>query len=158
MKSFQRMQETKVDVATMFFSSTFFFESEETLDGLIRTLELGVRKGGFVVGTGMDGQAMCEFLRDVDAQQLKTMEGAYHIRKLYSGENSNIFGQAIEIHLPNTIVRGQIEYLAWFDLFCARMKARGFDLIESQMFEPPRSLQLVDFSRLFRSFVFRKSF
>jgi hypothetical protein len=172
MKGFAQTREAKVDAGASFFSLTFLFESEAIMDAFITTLKMAVRTGGHVVGTCMDASRTTAFLRQTPTGQSLSLPGVYTFTKEYtdnasdaSGEEDasaavdtprHTFGQVVKVHLDNTIVSEQVEYLAWFDLWQSKMEANGFRLIESNYFAPPESWPLAHFSRLFRTFVFVK--
>lgn len=173
MKGFARTHEPKVDVAVSFFSLTFLFESETIMDAFITTLKMAVRTGGHVLGTFMDAARTTAFLHQTPTGQSLTLPGVYTFTKeytdsvggdaqeIYDGGSDGLdtpheFGQVLKVHLDNTIVSEQVEYLAWFDLWQSKMEAQGFRLIESNYFGPPSSWPLARFSRLFRTFVFVK--
>jgi len=154
MKYFAATKEPKVDVVASFFSLTFLFESEIILDAFIYTIKLSLRRGGVLIGTCMDGGQTVKFLGDLSYGKTLELPNVYNITKLYSDDGTNGYGQQLQIHIDNTIVTNQTEYLVWFDVWKSKLEQNGFKLVSTELFQPPSELELAHFSQLFRSFVF----
>jgi SAM-dependent methyltransferase len=151
----EKMDYKKVDVVASFFSLTFFFENEEELNSLINTIAGNTKIGGYFIGTTMSGDKAYEEFRGLSTIEYKN---CYKIDKLYEDDDKVTFGKKVVIHLEDTIVNRQEEYLVFFDLFVQKMAKRGFSLVQKESFVPldnldPRTARL---SRLNISFAFKR--
>ena len=151
----EKMDYKKVDVVSSFFSLTFFFENEGELDSLINTIAGNTKIGGYFIGTTMSGDKAYEDFRGLSTIEYKN---CYKIDKLYEDDNKVSFGKKIVIHLEDTIVTRQEEYLVFFDLFVQKMAKRGFSLVQKETFVPPDNLdpRTARLSRLNISFAFKR--
>lgn len=145
----------KADIVASFFSLTFFFENEVELDRLVSTVAGTIKKGGYFIGTTMDGGRTYEFLKGKKTMEVKD---CYSIVKYYDDDDRLVLGKKLLIHLEDTIVSEQYEWLAVFDILKEKLEKRGLYLIDTSFFEPPSSVdsRVSSLSRLFRSFVFER--
>lgn len=156
----QHLKGKKVDVVSMFFSLTFFFQNEKMLDKLINTIELSLKDGGYFIGTTMDGDKTGELLSKLDNGEVKDIgPGLVNITKLYN--NVEKFGSKVKVDIINSpIVSDQIEWLVSFDELIKQLALRGINLVESEYFKPCDDSPMTEGQRLFtqlnRSFVFKK--
>lgn len=99
-----------MDVVMMSYSLTFFFESEEKLENLVKNIRHVLKPGGLFIGVGLDGDA-------VDKWDLEKENPVFRIKKLY--DKREPFGSKIEITMKNafTLVDTQTEFLVDFDKF-----------------------------------------
>jgi hypothetical protein len=157
-QSNSRDKSSTVQVASMFFILTFFFENEGSLSRLINTLKSTVVKpGGLVIGTTMDGDKTFERLKG--SQEFHN--SVVTIKKHYNDDEKKVFGKDITININNSIVTDQHEYLVDFEYFKEKMNEEGFTLISSEFFDYRKydktaSASYVDFSNLNRWFIFRR--
>lgn len=151
----EAMDYKKVDIVASFFSLTFFFEREQELSALINTVAGNTKIGGYFIGTTMSGD---EAYKAFKGKSKIEYPGCYKIDKLYEDDGKEEFGKKIVIHLEETIVTEQEEYLVFFDIFKNRMEKRGFELVKLEFFDPPKSLnsQTYDLSKLNMSFAFKR--
>ena len=145
----------RADVVASFFSLTFFFENEHELDRLVNTIAGTIKKGGFFIGTTMDGEKTYEFLK---GKKEIDVEECYKIIKYYEDDDNLTLGKKLLIHLQDTIVSEQYEWLAIFDILKTKLEKRGVYLVSTSFFEPPSSVdpKAANLSKLFRSFVFER--
>jgi hypothetical protein len=181
MNVFAEKKESKMDAAVAFFSLTFAFQNEASLDQWIDTINRTVHSRGIFVGTVMDGARTYELLKpflfnecfmlpsnakeEKDGDKLSqqvTSDNTSHnncfMVKRFKTDPGTCFGNELEIHLQNTIVENQTEYLMWFEILQKKLEKVGFELEVSQFFEPPENwpLEWKTFSGLNRFFVFRR--
>ncbi|MDD4931683.1 MAG: methyltransferase domain-containing protein [Candidatus Colwellbacteria bacterium] len=151
----EAMDYKKVDVVASFFSLTFFFEQDKELTSLINTIAGNTKIGGYFIGTTMSGDETYKMLK---GKSKIDYPGCYKIDKRYEDDDKEELGKKIVIHLEETIVTEQVEYLVFFDIFKKRMASRGFILVESEFFDPPKILnkQTYDLSKLNMTFVFQR--
>ena len=150
----EAMEYKKVDVVSSFFSLTFFFEREKELNALINTIAGNTKIGGYMIGTTMSGDELYKVFKGLSKIEYP---GCYRIDKYYDDDDGEDLGKKIVIHLEDTIVTEQTEYLVFFNIFKERMEKRGFVLIESEFFDPPKNLkQTYELSKLNMSFVFQR--
>lgn len=149
------MNNGKADIVSSFFSLTFFFENENELNSMIDTIASNIKTGGYFIGTTMDGDKAYEEFKN---KTIINHPGCYKIVKHYLDDGVKDFGKKITIHLDETIVSEQDEYLVFFELFKEKLEKRGLYLVESSFFDPPKTLSdsAYNLSKLNMSFVFEK--
>ena len=149
------MNYKKVDIVASFFSLTFFFQNEKELDLLLNTISGNTKIGGHMIGTTMSGDEAYKFFKGKDSIEYKN---CYRIDKKYIDDDVEEFGKKITIHLDETIVTEQDEYLVFFEIFKKKMEIKGFKLVKYIQFNPPSTLNKPagELSRLNFSFVFER--
>jgi len=158
-----------MDVVSSFFSLTFFFESQELLRQLIDTIDKTTKQGSYFIGTTMDGESILNVLEDVgridtginvvlDDKGNVVSKHVQYIEKKYTNLNSTFGRQILIDQGTGRIVDRQIEYPAMFNILAEELDKRGFDLINSDFFDPPDSFPDNErrFIKLNRRFVFKK--
>jgi mRNA (guanine-N7-)-methyltransferase len=148
--------ESLVDLVVSFFSMTFFFKTSNDLNKFANTVSGCLKKGGFFVGTFMDGESAFKYIGNKEKIEIPN---AIKIKREYDyKETIPKFGMPIEISLESETVNNQIEYLSFFDLLVIEMNKYGLELVETKMFNPGNDMsdEIKKFSRLFRSFVFKR--
>jgi mRNA (guanine-N7-)-methyltransferase len=137
----------KVDVVSTFFSLSFFFKNQQSLNELIESFKI-VIPGGHVIGTSVDMTAVSALLNDSKNPDEYISPGrCFQIKRL--GGNKILF------HVEDSIVQDQEEYLVDFNMFETSMRDAGFSQIVSKEFSAANlqgDSQI--FSSLFRQFVF----
>lgn len=147
----------KVDVTSMFFSLSFFFENKNVFDSLIETISQTVIKDGFFIGTTIDGVAVRSALKG----QTQIDLGNVTITKHYDDFEGDIkFEKAIDFiyKTSSTVSDKQREWLVDWDMFVQALSDHGFVLLESGYFKPVLWLNSEDnrLSSLYRNFVFKR--
>ncbi len=142
-------------VISMFFSLSFFFENNETLDKLIATIQnMGPQ---LFIGTTIDGGAVMRLLKGKKSSKVQLEDVS--IKCLNRDENLPI-GTPVIFQYKNsaTVDAEQIEYLVNFPLFVSRMEQAGYELIENELFQPPEFFRNESklFSQLYATFAFQK--
>jgi hypothetical protein len=72
--------------------------------------------------------------------------------------NNTLFNNKIEVFIGGTVLDiPEIEYLVPFNKFVEYLKKNNFELLESHLFVPPKSLPKQEYllSSLYRTFVFK---
>ena len=126
------------DAVSCMFALHYFFESKETLDGLIENLRTIVKVGGYFGGCCFDGQKVFNLLRSVEKGHSSVgMDGdkpVWTITKEYEAEeimaDETSVGMAIDVEFI-TIGAKHREYLVSFDYFKSRMEDIGFGLLNA---------------------------
>jgi hypothetical protein len=164
---YEAIKKTHVDLITMFFSLSFFFENDVLLDRLISTIQkTGPEK---FVGTTIDGKAVVEVLNDNRSVQLEdvTIERDPGDYTQLNPNNIGI-GREITFYYENsaTVDTKQVEYLVDFPMFIRRLKHAGYKPAlparvnnpDNSLFNPPEFFRRESklFSKLYRSFSFEK--
>lgn len=126
------------DVAACMFAIHYFFESEETLNGLLRNLSDTVKVGGTFIGCCFDGDKIFQMLRNVPKGQSKTgQEGDvpiwsimkdYDHAELIPDESS--IGLGIDVNFIS-IGSTHKEYLVPFELLTSKLATIGFRLLNA---------------------------
>lgn len=112
----------KFDVVTQFFSLTFFYESDDKVNGLIKTLQSTLKVGGKYYCIALDGNLVLQqFNKGGNFMQLKTNDNAFVLTRV---ENNP---RKIRIRIDKTLV-DQEEYLVDFDDFISKLERSGFVL------------------------------
>ena len=147
----------KVDIASMFFSLSFFFENNHAFSGLIQTLSKTVIKDGYFIGTTIDGEMVRSALKGQSSLRL----GNVTITKAYNDFTGNIqFGNAIYFKYEGseTVAEEQREDLVDWDMFVDKLSEHGFALQESLRFKPVVWLNSDEntLSGFYRTFVFKR--
>lgn len=139
---------------TLFNSLTFFFESEESLDSLINTIDNLLSPGGSFMGMVMDGYTVRKLLGVKDKVEV---EDSWTISKLTEFTESP-YGNKIYINLNDTIVQNQEEYLVDFSELVRKLEQRGIFLEKSELLTndnlSPSQTKLYS---LYRTFKFKRS-
>jgi hypothetical protein len=146
-----------VDVVSSFFSLTFLFESNLILGKFLDTVVHSLMEGGYFIGTMMEGSKTYRLLEKTKHNESVSL-GQHDIQIIKQYENGQpAYGQAIQIHIKNSIVKDQTEYLAYFSLLEQEMKKRDCVLIKKYDFvgNERMSPYEIEFSQLNISFVFQ---
>lgn len=141
-KIFKFLGNKKVQIGSSFFSLTFF--ENKKLDNLIKTIDTCVDE--YFIGLTMDGSIVN---KSFDQSNIIEIPNLYTIKKISSN--------TVNIHINDTIVSNQDEFLVNFDKFVLLMNKIGFQLI-STLFMTTQNLpsSLIEFSTYQRSFIFKK--
>lgn len=148
----------KFDVLSMFFSLTFFFETENKLRSLVNVIDFFLKDGGYFIGTVMDGEKVALALQNID--EIKTNE--YVITKKYDKiELNNIgYGKKIYIQMYNSrTLNGQYEYLVDMKELMRLLKEKHIYSCGIDVFEQSKKYtkETRFFSSLNKTFVFQKN-
>jgi len=121
-----------IDNVASFFSLTFFFQSEDVLNGLINTLRL-LPVGGKFFGIVLDGQRVRTLLGGNDKFECDS----FNIAKKYESASHGAFGLKIVTSITDgaSMVKNVQEYLVDFDLLVKRLAHFGFKLHHSEFLE-----------------------
>ena len=124
------------DVAACMFALHYFFESKETLNGLLDNLADTVNIGGHFIGCCFDGEKVFDLLRGLGRGQTKTGEEddklIWSITKEYDAdylsEDDESIGHAIDVTFIS-IGMTHREYLVPFRVLQRKLAERGFRLL-----------------------------
>jgi hypothetical protein len=123
------------DVVTSMFAFHYFFESKDTFDTIMRSIDNNLKHGGYFIGTMFDGNSIKNILQN----SFYTVKDGDDIKfniEAYKPLNDNPFGNKIGVYLKDTVLDEPMdEYVVYFDKFVDIMKSRGYELEESKMFE-----------------------
>lgn len=126
-------------IACSFFSLGFFFDKPDHIDQLISKLGKAKR----FIGCTIDGQQM---------RKLGRVKNDIF-------ETSPINATSLKFHMTgDTTVQDQTEYYVDWPLFIEKMKDNGFEIVEDELFTPPKYFNKDQalFSSLYRRFVFER--
>jgi len=155
------------DVVTSMFAFHYFFESEDTFNTIMRTIDNNLKEGGYFMGTMFDGDSLKGVMnRGVDNYELKDNNDVKFSIKLYDSLTDKIFGNKISVYLKDTVLDEPMdEYVVYFNKFVDIMNERGYELVESELFNKLYdnlnvNIKLSDVEKgvsyLNRNFVFRR--
>ena len=112
------------DVITLMLSLSFFWESSEILDGLVETIQRGLKIGGTILFLTIDG--------DIVSQVFNPIFGGTTFKELILGSVCTIQydwtagSNKIFIDIKDSIVRNQEEYLVRLSDLTIRLNKYGF--------------------------------
>lgn len=130
-----RLGISQVDVVASFFSLTFFFDSEDTLNGLMETIRICTNTYTKFIGTYMNGRLVENVLNKYDKKGFDV--GFFSIK--YDVTGSVYYTPRVIVNIPETIVdvEGvQYENLVYMDYIKNKMKMMYFSCIDDQQFLP----------------------
>lgn len=121
------------DVITSMFAFHYFFKSLDTFNVIMKSIDNNLKTGGYFIGTMFDGNSIRNILKNGD-YILKDGDVKFSI-KSYDGLTDDLFSNKINVYLKDTVLDVPMdEYVVDFDKFVNIMKIRGYDLIETKMF------------------------
>lgn len=140
------------DTVCSFFMLSFFYDSERTLDKFVDTVASRLNTNGYFIGTMIDNHRK---------QYDGTYDGDIEIRRNHETNNCNKssafkYGVKVQIKFPGCL--DQTEYESSFSELYTKLKQRGIQLIESEIFESRDYLSSDEnrYVSLYRFFVFKK--
>jgi hypothetical protein len=149
------------DVVTSMFAFHYFFETEETFNTIMKSIDNNLKEGGYFMGAMFDGESLKSVLRNGDYKLSDNGEVKFNIN-VYKSLTDNVFGNKIGVYLKDTVLDEPMdEYVVYFDKFVDIMKVRGYELIDTRMFnELDKNSKLNDIEKgvsyLNRYFVFKR--
>jgi hypothetical protein len=142
----------KASCVSIFNALTFFFENEETLNSLINTISNLLELNGYFIGMVMDGN----LVRKILTNRTEISDYGWKITKKSEFTDSP-YGNKIEIHLEDTIVTNQTEYLVDFDELTNKLSEKNIVLDTMYVLENKElSLSQEKLNSLYIAFVFKK--
>lgn len=112
--------EKSVDVISFMLSLTFFWENRKTFNKLVDIIRKVLKPGGEILFFVMDGTIVEQKLRDnpgnksILSKELKNSLGMKLKLGKWKGKDSH-FGRDVYIHIDDSIVQDQTEYLAYIE-------------------------------------------
>ena len=142
------------DMVSMNFALNYFWETEETASRILESVSQNLRPGGVFIACWTDGAA-------VDAYDGRSTY--LQLRKLYDSPEE--FGAKYTFSLRDTVTSGDsvdtangiVEYLVTLQSLARLADRFGLVFVDSWMFEPRRSFEGHEASRLFQYAIFTKS-
>ena len=145
------------DIIVCNFTLHYFFESEEKLDNAMINISNRLKKGGYFIGTSLDGRFI---------EEHKDNSEYYKIDKEYTSKEDK-FGKGYRFSLNDNPDSGiyfnenkQIEYVVDVETFIQKANKVGLRLIYIKPFENYKMINLKDWekyiSNMYFSFVFYK--
>jgi hypothetical protein len=132
---------SQAEVMATFFSMSFFFKDQATLDALVKTIVGNMTVGGVAIGTMMDGQRAFEQLKAGGGTMTDPgAEKCYYIKQKFPEDVVSVgVGNAIGINLSGTptVQNEQQEWLAPFEVLQGELEKRNVFLVESLFFDDP---------------------
>lgn len=152
----------KFDTIASMFAFHYFFESKDTFETIMTSIENNLKDDGIFMGTMFDGEQMRNLIKKDDFKLIDNSK-ELRFRVALLNESTDFFGNKISVFLKDTVLQDPMdEYLVYFTKFVEIMKLRNFELIESKMFKELyvdtfklNSIEKV-VSFLNRTFVFKK--
>ena len=151
-RGYKSSYDTPPGYITIFNALTFFFESEESLNALIDTIDSLLPSGGSFMGMVMDGDAVKQMMGTLDTIE----QVSWKIKKMGDFTESP-YGNKIYIDLEDTIVQNQVEYLVDFKEFTKKLAEKGIhvdtvEMLSSKNLSPSQSALY----NLYKTFKFKK--
>jgi ubiquinone/menaquinone biosynthesis C-methylase UbiE len=120
-------RDIKFDIVTSMFAFHYMFDTEESLNTVLSSIDNNLKIGGYFIGCLFDN-ALLEGLSN------KTSE-YFSVKKIDPNCNS-FYGNKIEVFINETVLdKPTIEYIVNFQQLIAIMFTRGYRLLESETFD-----------------------
>jgi predicted NAD-dependent protein-ADP-ribosyltransferase YbiA (DUF1768 family) len=127
------------DVCEIMFALHYFFESQESLDGIIKNIRDTLKKGGYFIGCCFDGEKVFDALRYIPENgSLTGMDGGselWKITKRYSATDlttgAESIGLGIDVEFISIGTENR-EYLVPFKMLTERMAEIGCELLNAE--------------------------
>jgi hypothetical protein len=152
-----------MDVITSMFAFHYFFESEDTFNVIMETIDNNLKVGGYFIGAMFDGDLIKELLNTSETYELTDKDNIKFKLQRYDNLTDSLFGNKISVYLKDTVLDEPMdEYIVYFNKFINEMNRRGFELVESELFSDlyDEKYNLNDIEKnisfLNRTFVFKK--
>ena len=118
----------KVDVVSLMLSMSFFWESEEVLNGLLETISRNLKVDGTLVFLTIDGDAVKNMFYPIFGGFTLTKQKLGPATIEYDPDQPLIKGKgsAVYFDISDTIVKGYHEYLVFLNDFQQRLEEKGF--------------------------------
>lgn len=152
------------DVITSMFAFHYFFESKDTFNTIMSSIDNNLKIGGYFMGTMFDGDLISNLVKDSEKFELIDDNKVRFRLNRYFPLTQNLFGNKLSVYLNETVLDEPMdEYIVYFNKFVAEMRKRGYELVESKLFNEynPSSFNLNEVEKrvsfLNRSFVFKRT-
>lgn len=135
------------DIVSCQFALHYFFESPHIFNTFIESVKVGLKNNGIFICSLFDGLQVYDLCKNKDNVQLNSKDTSYHGFQIIPEYDDNITLDALrkqEFSIAiNAVLLGddQVilktstkEYIVFADLFVNRMKAHGFILVETRLF------------------------
>lgn len=147
LQNFLNVMNDKFNVVSCQFAIHYFFENDEILDIFCDNVDKVIKKGGYFIGTTLDGYMVKEMLKKENkTATYKDGEIVWEDEKITAKINDNLvwmiknkkvnlendnigLGQKISVYLE-TINREYDEYLVDFNILEDKLEERGIKLLE----------------------------
>jgi mRNA (guanine-N7-)-methyltransferase len=132
------------DVVSCMFALHYFFKTEQTFNTIVESITNNLKNGGIFMATLFDGDSIINRLNypfndheHFNIQQINKTDPSQD--KTCFGLDT-LFGNTINVSIKDTTLNNSmnynpnIEYIVNYMGFVNLMKSKGFDLVESRMF------------------------
>jgi len=139
-KIWKEMDKKEYDIGTCQFALHYFFESQETLTGLLMNISQTIKVGGFFAGCCFDGKMVFDKLLDKTLINCNDKSGRRiwciqkHYKKIEFPDNRQSLGYRISV-FQESINSFIDEYLVNFEFFRECMELIGFFPVADDTFE-----------------------
>ena len=124
------------DSVLCMFALHYFFDKEETFNGLLKNISETLKIGGYFVGANFDGDAVFNFLRGTKTHESIRGEDdksvLWEITKEYESDelpqDSSVFGMAVDVEFISIGAKHR-EYLVPFEFLKKKMATIGCELV-----------------------------
>jgi hypothetical protein len=130
----------------------------------ISTIDNNLKMNGYFIGTMFDGELISNLVKETEQFELVDDDKVRFRIKSYGKLSKSLFGNKLSVFLNETVLDEPMdEYVVYFDLFVNEMRKRGYELVESKVFneEYNTKYNLNDLEKrisfLNRSFVFKRT-
>jgi mRNA (guanine-N7-)-methyltransferase len=121
-------REVKFDIVTSMFAFHYMFDTEQSLNNILTSIDNNLRIGGFFIGCLFDNQALQNLLTSGFKSE--------HFRIVKKDPNcEEFYGNKIRVFIGETVLdKPTEEYIVNFNELTVLIESRGYKLIETQMF------------------------
>ena len=150
------------------FGIHYFFESEKTVENIINTLDKNLENNGYFIITFLDDQKIDNLFNNKNFCYSEENGEILYVIERENNDKSQLYGNKLKISLNgnNILGEGSEEWIINFENFKNLMKTKGYECVETDLFEKLYDSNLlnskflqceIDISFLNRYCVFKKN-
>lgn len=147
-----------VDALVYMLSLSFFFDTPQSTQSVIRLAQSVVAPGGYFMALTIDGQAVEKFFQPENLGKLYNQRGSEKVAN-FKQINLSYSPPTVKIHIPGSIVENQTEYLVDIPCLIQCLTEVGYTLIAQGVADKETFLNKEElyYTRLYSWLVLRKN-
>lgn len=133
LEQYYKMAVNGFDLVCCHFAVHYFFKNKQTLEALMDNIDSVIKKGGYFIGTCLDGRTVDARFRDKNIEKGQSLQSKkddrvlWDVRKMYDTMNDQPdmnYGLEIDVYME-TINKRTSEYVVDFKLLETELAKRG---------------------------------